>query len=206
MALLDILDCSMEDLIEPVAAAGAAAARTKKAAGARGRCRRPASQAGPHSRRRPVVTSPGRCERAVCRPDRADRGRWSRRSSPSSRPEQIRAVVTAVAGGRAKSRRLAAALAGRPAVLADGRSPAPRAVGDLLLALRQAGAAVGLAAVLRAVRQAAADLPAPRPGLVLRGLRAARRTVRRVREGRPVSSRDRAGQPRCAKCPDARRP
>ena len=32
------------------------------------------------------------------------------------------------------------------------------------------------------MRQAAADLPAPRPGLVLRGVRAARRTVRRVRE------------------------
>ena len=54
--------------------------------------------------------------------------------------EQIRAVAAEVAGGRAKSRRLASALAGRPAVLADGRSPAPRAVGDLLVALREAGA------------------------------------------------------------------
>jgi len=34
MALLDILDCSMEDLIEPVAPAGAAGTRKKKAAGA----------------------------------------------------------------------------------------------------------------------------------------------------------------------------
>src|SRR5579862_2475276 len=34
MALLDILDCSMDDLIEPFAAAGQPAARTKKAAGA----------------------------------------------------------------------------------------------------------------------------------------------------------------------------
>jgi DNA-binding Xre family transcriptional regulator len=34
MALLDILDCSMEDLIEPSAPAGQAAARNKKAAGA----------------------------------------------------------------------------------------------------------------------------------------------------------------------------
>ena len=34
MALLDILDCSMEDLIEPFAPAGQSAARTKKAAGA----------------------------------------------------------------------------------------------------------------------------------------------------------------------------
>ena len=34
MALLDILDCSMEDLIEPSAPAGQAAARNKKSAGA----------------------------------------------------------------------------------------------------------------------------------------------------------------------------
>ena len=34
MALLDILDCSMEDLIEPVAEPGASAGRAKKAAGA----------------------------------------------------------------------------------------------------------------------------------------------------------------------------
>ena len=34
MALLDILDCSMDDLIEPFAQAGKAAARKKKAAGA----------------------------------------------------------------------------------------------------------------------------------------------------------------------------
>ena len=54
--------------------------------------------------------------------------------------ERIRAVVHEVAGGRAKSRRLAAALAGRPAVLADGRSPAPLVAGELLLALRAAGA------------------------------------------------------------------
>ena len=54
--------------------------------------------------------------------------------------DRIRGVVGTVAGGRAKSRRLASALAERPAVLCDGRSPAPRAVGDLLRALRAAGA------------------------------------------------------------------
>lgn len=54
--------------------------------------------------------------------------------------ETIRAVVTAVAGGRAKSRQLAKGLATRPAVLTDGRSPAPRAIGDLLIELRKAGA------------------------------------------------------------------
>jgi hypothetical protein len=61
-------------------------------------------------------------------------------AEPRLEPEQIRAVVTAVAGGRAKSRRLASALAERPGILADGRSPAPRAVGEMLAALRRAGA------------------------------------------------------------------
>jgi hypothetical protein len=46
-----------------------------------------------------------------------------------------------MAGGRAKRRRLAQALQQRPAVLTDGRSPAPRVVGNLLIALRNGGAA-----------------------------------------------------------------
>ncbi len=41
-------------------------------------------------------------------------------------------VVARVAGGRAKRRRLAGALLQRPLILTDGRSPAPRVVGDLL--------------------------------------------------------------------------
>ena len=50
------------------------------------------------------------------------------------------AVVVGVAGGRAKRRKLAQALAQRPAILTDGRSPAPRVIGDLLIALVKAGA------------------------------------------------------------------
>ena len=53
--------------------------------------------------------------------------------------DRISSVVVAVAGGRAKSRRLAAALAARPGVLLDA-VPAPRVVGELLRALRAAGA------------------------------------------------------------------
>ncbi|MDT5054959.1 MAG: hypothetical protein QOF66_3325 [Mycobacterium sp.] len=49
-------------------------------------------------------------------------------------------VVADVAGGRAKRRRLAQALLQRPALLTDGRSPAPRVIGNLLIALRDAGA------------------------------------------------------------------
>jgi len=38
----------------------------------------------------------------------------------------IEDVVISVVGGRAKRRKLAQALARRPAILTDGRSPAPR--------------------------------------------------------------------------------
>lgn len=51
----------------------------------------------------------------------------------------VRQIVEHVGGGRAKRRRLATALAENPSVLSTGRSPAPRVVGDLLLALRAAG-------------------------------------------------------------------
>lgn len=117
-------------------------------------------------------------------------------------PEQIATVATAVAGGRAKSRRLASALAQRPEVPADGRSPAPRAVGDLLLALRQAGATAvsppccaDCGKQLRTFQRRGQDWycavrgPRPRPCAVCGNTR-------------PVASRDRDGQPRCQQCPD----
>ena len=52
----------------------------------------------------------------------------------------IEEAVISVAGERAKRRKLAQALTQRPAVLTDGRSPAPRVIEDLLIALRKAGA------------------------------------------------------------------
>jgi hypothetical protein len=60
---------------------------------------------------------------------------------PSLDRAAVVGIVEGVAGGRAKRRRLAQALTARPGVLADGRSPAPRVVGDLLIALRTADAA-----------------------------------------------------------------
>lgn len=116
-------------------------------------------------------------------------------------PEQTRAVVSAIAGGRAKSRRLATFLADHPAVLSDGRSPAPRAIGDLLIGLRDAGAAVSAPVCaecgkqLRRLQRIGQDWycgscslrPAPCAG------------CGRLRR---ISTRDRAGQPRCAQCPD----
>ncbi len=123
-------------------------------------------------------------------------------AGPGMDRDAIRAVVTAVAGGRAKQRRLAQALAGRPAVLSDGRPPAPRAVGDLLIALVKAGAA---------------EISPPACAQCGKALRTLQRcgddwycgVCSEIREpcaacGRPrrVSSRDRAGRPRCAECPD----
>ncbi len=125
-------------------------------------------------------------------------------AEPRLSPEQIRAVVTAVTGGRAKARRLASALADRPAVLADGRSPAPRAVADLLVALRAAGAAVisppccaQCGRQLRSFQRRGQDWYCPACGLKHTEPCAA------CGNTRPVSSRDRAGRPRCAKCPAA---
>ena len=50
------------------------------------------------------------------------------------------AVVVSIAGGRAKRRKLAQALAQRPTILTAGRAPAPRGGGDLLIAMVRAGA------------------------------------------------------------------
>ncbi|GCB00037.1 hypothetical protein NCCNTM_36710 [Mycolicibacterium sp. NCC-Tsukiji] len=115
--------------------------------------------------------------------------------------ERARSVITCVAGGRAKSRRLAAFLAQRPAVLTDGRSPAPRAVGDLLIALRKAGAEVS--------PPVCAECGTPMRTLQRRGqdwfcgacsVRPA--PCAACGQLRHVSTRDRAGGARCAQCPD----
>ena len=115
-------------------------------------------------------------------------------------PSQVEALVAGVAGGRAKRRKLAQALAGRPEILTDGRSPAPRALGDLLIALVKAGATTISAPVcaecgkkLRTLQRRGEDwycwlcgpilLPCANCGDVER-----------------VHSRDRSGQPRCKKC------
>ena len=110
-------------------------------------------------------------------------------------------TVTGVAGGRAKRRRLAQALLDRPALLADGRSPAPRAAGDLLIALRAAGATdvaapscAGCGKPLRTMQRRGQDWycgacgPEPEPCAACGSIR-------------PVSSRDRDGRPRCGSCP-----
>ena len=116
--------------------------------------------------------------------------------------ERIRGVIAAVAGGRAKARRLATALAHRPEMLLDGRSPAPRAVGELLLALRRAGATAICPPCCAGCGKQLGSLQ--RRGRHWYCTVCDRRTEPCAGCGnaRPVSSRDRAGRPRCAKCPD----
>lgn len=115
---------------------------------------------------------------------------------------QVRGVVTAVAGGRAKARRLASALASRPGVLIDGRSPAPRVVGELLLALRGAGATTICPPCCEECGKQLGSLQ--RRGQDWYCTVCDRRTDACAGCGdtRPVSSRDRSGSPRCLKCPD----
>ncbi len=87
-------------------------------------------------------------------------------------------------------------------MLADGRSPAPRAVGGLLVALRAAGAAAisppccaQCGRQLRSFQRRGQDWYCPACGQQRAEPCAA------CGNTRPVCSRDRAGRPRCAKCP-----
>ena len=115
-------------------------------------------------------------------------------------------LVQRVAVGRAKRRRLAQALLDKPSLLTDGRSPAPRVVGNLLIALRRAGAVIisapGCAECgkqLRSMQRRGQDWycgvcgPEPEPCTGC-GL------------SRPVSVRDRGGRPRCSGCRHRRPP
>ena len=113
----------------------------------------------------------------------------------------ITCVVEEIAGGRVKRRRLAQALLDRPRVLDDGRSPAPRAVGELLVALTKAGAS-------RISAPVCAECGKHLRTLQRRGEEWYCGVCGPVREPcggcgriRPIHTRDRDGQPRCAACP-----
>jgi hypothetical protein len=123
------------------------------------------------------------------------------RHEPSLDPATVTKVVESLAGGRAKRRRLAQALLDRPTILADGESPAPRAVADLLIALRKAGATrisppacAECGKQLRTFQRRGEDWYCAVCGPV-REPCAACGKLRRVR------CRDRGGRPRCAQCP-----
>lgn len=126
-------------------------------------------------------------------------------ADPALDPGVAAAVANEIAAGRAKRRRLAAALTHDPEVLVHGRSPAPRVVGELLIALRSAGAAA---------------ISAPRCATCGKELRSLQRRgqdwfcgpcVERPEpcsacgQLRRVTLRDPQGRPRCAQCPETDR-
>ncbi|MEY8014947.1 hypothetical protein [Mycobacterium servetii] len=109
-------------------------------------------------------------------------------------------LVEAMAGGRAKRRRLAQALLDRPAVLTDGRSPAPRGIGELLIALNAAGAmhisspvCAGCGKHLHTLQRRGDDWYCAKCG-------PRREPCTICGSSRPVYLRDRDGRPRCSRC------
>jgi hypothetical protein len=122
-------------------------------------------------------------------------------ADPALTAEQVRAALAGIAGGRAKSRRLAQALAGRPAVLTDGRSPAPRVVGDLLVALRAAGAtAISPPCCARCGRQLRSFLRAGQDWYCWACGQRPAEPCSACGSIRTISSRDREGRPLCSGC------
>jgi hypothetical protein len=112
----------------------------------------------------------------------------------------VAGVVSSVAPGRNVRRCLARALAERPALLTDGRSPAPRVAGRLLIALRQAGAVTtslpvctGCGKQLRSLQRRGQDWYCGVCGPPL--LRCAV-----CGNMRKIAARDRHGRPRCHSC------
>ena len=117
----------------------------------------------------------------------------------------VRAAVEKAGGGRARRRRLAAALDADPSVLATGKSPAPAVVSDLLLALR-AGGAAGFSLPCCASCGRETTVPQHHGGhwycrTCARRL-SAHEACASCGRRRPVATRDRAGLPRCDRCPD----
>lgn len=122
-------------------------------------------------------------------------------AGPALESSAVEEVVTRVAPGRSTRRRLAQALVERPSLLTDGRSPAPRVVGDLLVALSALGAqgispprCTSCGKALRSFHRRGEDwycgVCGPRP--------LACAVCGKVRK---VGARDRAGRPRCSSCP-----
>lgn len=113
----------------------------------------------------------------------------------------IERTVTGVAGGRAKRRRLAHALLDNPAVFGDGRSPAPRVVGALLLALRAAGAVNVCPPVCAQCGRQLRTMQRRGEHWYCAGCGHRREPCAGCGQTRTVSFRDRQAQPRCKQCP-----
>lgn len=110
-------------------------------------------------------------------------------------------VIARVAAGRAKRRRLAVALAERSQVLTDGRSPAPRVVGELLLALCRAGATAISPPVCATCGKPLRNLQRRGQDWYCSVCGPKREPCAACGKVRPVTFRDRHGRPRCGQCP-----
>lgn len=113
----------------------------------------------------------------------------------------IHNAVTGVAGGRAKRRRLAQALLDHPALLVEGRSPAPRVVGDLLIALRNQGAVRTALPVCAACGKRLQTLQRRDQDWYCGVCGPRRQACAACGKVQRVRVRDRDGRPRCSRCP-----
>ena len=123
-------------------------------------------------------------------------------ADPSLDGPTVRRVIEQVGGGRAKRRRLALALVADSSVLTTGRSPAPRVVGDLLIALVAAGSTA-----IASPRCAGCDREIT--SMQRRGAEwfcspcfTRPQVCAACGKERQVAFRDRLGHPRCARCQD----
>ncbi len=121
--------------------------------------------------------------------------------APALDRARIEEVVAGVAAGRAKRRRLAQALLDNPTLLIDGRSPAPRVAGDLLLALRRAGAVAVSAPICTECGKELGSLQRRGQDWFCGVCGPVRERCAGCGDTRPVSFRDRDRQPRCVRCP-----
>jgi len=124
-------------------------------------------------------------------------------AKPTLERETIQSIVEAVAGGRAKRRRLAQFLLERPAVLAEGRSPAPRVVGNLLVALRNAGALQVSPPICASCGKSLRTLQRRGQDWYCAPCGSSRQPCTSCGHTRPVAGRDRQGRPHCTDCPPA---
>lgn len=125
-----------------------------------------------------------------------------RAADPSLDPAVVRQVVERVGGGRAKRRRLATALAENPSVLVTGRSPAPRVVGDLLLALRVAGPTEIASPHCAACDREITSMQIRGEDWYCSPCFVRPQACAACGHERQVAFRDRHGQPRCGGCRD----
>ena len=202
MALLDILDTTTDELIEPVAAEPAKQTRAASGGGAVGAVGvgdlRPKTCASHPARL--VTAAPGAPE-ALVDPIGTVVALVTT-IDPTLDQDDVHGVVERVGGGRTKLRRLATTLARDASVLTNGRSPAPRVVGDLLLALRAAGAS-------RISPPWCTSCGRKLSAMQLRGQHwycspcyTRPQPCASCGQDRQVTFRDRRGRPRCSQCPD----